>query len=121
MKYAMLYDNGRLLDRVQIANTFLERLRGLMFQRNIKEGLLLCPCSQIHTYFMRESIDVVYLDRSGQVLSVETAMEPRKIGWYIHGSYCVLELPAHRWSQYQCGNAIEVRKQEEMAYVQVLG
>lgn len=121
MKCALLYDNGRLLDRVNVADTFLERLRGLMFRRNIKEGLLLSPCSQVHTYFMREAIDVVYLDRSGQVLSVETAMEPRKIGWYIHGSYCVLELPAHRWAQYNCGNVIDIRKLEEMSYVEALG
>ncbi len=89
MKYAMLYNNGRLLDRVQVADTFLERLKGLMFQRNIKEGLLLSPCSQIHTYFMREPIDVIYLDRCGHVLSVETAMEPRKSdGIYTEPTAC---------------------------------
>ena len=121
MKYAVLYENGRVLERVRVADTYFTRLRGLMGQRNIKEGLLLYPCAQVHTYFMREPIDVVYLDRGGQVLSVVTAMEPGKLGWYIHGAVSVLELPAHHWSQLNCGNIIQIEDYKEPEYVKAIG
>ena len=96
------------MTRVRVASNYFLRLRGLIGQTNITEGLLLRPCAQVHTYFMREPIDVIYLDRNGRVLSVEPAMEPGRVGWYIHGATCVLELPANRWSQLHCSNTIRI-------------
>ena len=86
------------------------RLKGLMGEKNISTGLLLRPCAQIHTYFMKEPIDVVYLDRAGRVLSVETAMEPGRMGFYIHGAKTVLELPAYRWASFHCTDMLYVRE-----------
>lgn len=121
MKFADLYDNQRLLTRVRVAGNYFLRLRGLMGQTNITDGLLLRPCAQVHTYFMRVPIDVIYLDRSGRVLSVETAMKPGRVGWYIHGAACVLELPANSWSQFHCGNTIRIVESEGGSYDKATG
>jgi len=108
MKYAELYADGKYLDRVRVADNYFLRLKGLMGARDIKTGLLLRPCAQIHTYFMREPIDVIYLDRAGRVLSVEPAMEPGRVGFYIHGAFSVLELPAHRWETFGCRDRLRI-------------
>jgi uncharacterized membrane protein (UPF0127 family)/Flp pilus assembly protein TadG len=54
--------------RVRVASSFIGRFRGLMMaglQRD--EGLLLTRCASIHTCFMRQNIDVLYLDGTGVV------------------------------------------------------
>lgn len=85
-----------LAGRVQVADSFGPRLLGLMFRRRLdaQEGLLLRPCNSVHTFFMRFPIDVVYLDRDGQVLRVTPAMAPWRVGPLVRGAKQVLELPA---------------------------
>ena len=92
MKYATLYCEGGSSLKVRTAHSFLKRLLGLMGKRKI-DGLLLYPCSQVHTYFMRMPIDVVYLDKTGKVLLCLEALYPNKTGRYVKGSFYVLELP----------------------------
>lgn len=108
MKYAILYSDGKALARIRVADRFFRRLKGLMGEKDIKEGLLLHPCAQIHTYFMREPIDVIYLDKHGRVLSVEEAMEPGRTGFYIHGCQSVLEMPAYRWRKLGCSEQVRI-------------
>ncbi|TVQ63010.1 MAG: DUF192 domain-containing protein [Phycisphaerales bacterium] len=83
--------------RVTIADGFLSRLRGLQFRRPLGpgEGLLLVPCSSIHTMFVRGPIDAVFLDRSGAVLGVEHHISPwRPLVKAPRKTYATLELPA---------------------------
>jgi len=56
------------------------------------EGLLIEPCSSIHTMFMRFTIDVVFLDKERRVVKVATVPPFRAaLGG---GGHAVLELPA---------------------------
>ena len=63
---------------VKIANTFLTRLAGLMFQKKLLQGtgLLLVPCNSVHMCFMRFAIDVIYLDKEYQILKVVKNLRP---------------------------------------------
>ena len=121
MKYAILYSDGKAIARIRVADRFFYRLKGLMGERDIKEGLLLHPCSQVHTYFMREPIDVVYLDKLGRVLSEEEAMEPGRMGFYIHGCASVLEMPAHRWKQLGCSEQVRIVEVGRLENGQAIG
>ena len=84
-----------LAEKVEIANTFWSRLKGLMFRPKLPDGqaLLLDPCPQIHTCFMRFSIDAVFCDKKGKVLYVRENMQPWRWGRYVRGSRYTLELP----------------------------
>ncbi len=42
-------------------------------------GLWIVPCESVHTFFMRFSIDLVYLDRSMKVRKVRTSVPPWRI------------------------------------------
>ena len=55
---------------VEIAETFLARLRGLLGRATIEEteGLWIEPCSGIHTLGMRFPIEVILLDHRWVVL-----------------------------------------------------
>ena len=69
--------NGVTID-VEIADSFLSRLRGLMFRRRLPEGrgLLLAPCDGVHMMFMRFAIDVVYLDADLRIKKIVRRLPP---------------------------------------------
>lgn len=81
-------------DRVAVADRFWPRLKGLLSERSLTtgEGLLLVPCSSVHTYFMRFAIDVVSLDGNGRVLSVGSNIPPNRAVWLPRGTRAVLEV-----------------------------
>ncbi len=50
------------------ARTYKERLLGLMGKKEVKEPLVFLDCSSVHMWFMRISIDVIYLDKDMRVI-----------------------------------------------------
>ena len=81
--------------RVSVANTFLKRLTGLLRHKRLPmdEGLMISPCSNVHTLGMRFPIDVVFLDRMGRVQHVRENLWPWRAAGN-KGSEAVLELAA---------------------------
>lgn len=90
-------NTGRCLaTKLQVADTFVRRLAGLMGRSALAdgEGLLLEGCKSIHTCFMRFPIDVAYLDRDMWVVAVRPHVKPwRFVGPVSPGEH-TLELPA---------------------------
>ena len=64
-----------------VATSLTMRLSGLLKRDRCTKGevLLLAPCKSIHTFGMRSSIDVAFLDPSAKVLASERNMLPNKI------------------------------------------
>jgi uncharacterized protein len=92
----LLGSDGRVVcARCVVADSFLTRLRGLLGRRELPrdEGLLINPCSSIHTWFMRFPIDVVFLDRDLGVVRVAPNVRPWRLRWG-KGARQVLELAA---------------------------
>ncbi len=56
-------------------------------------ALVLAPCSAIHTFFMRFSIDLLFVTRTGRVLSVRRALPPWRVA-VRPGAFAVIELAA---------------------------
>lgn len=65
--------------KVYEAKTFKQRLFGLMFKKNIDYCLLFKNCNSIHTFFMKESIDVVMTDKNNKVLYIKKNMKKNRI------------------------------------------
>ncbi|WP_332848615.1 DUF192 domain-containing protein [Massilia sp. S19_KUP03_FR1] len=81
--------------QVILAQGFLARLLGLLGQRALPldHALLITPCNNVHTFWMRFAIDVVFLDRYGVVLAIVPHVAPWRIAaaWRAHAC---LELAA---------------------------
>ena len=81
--------------RLHVASTFFSRLTGLHGLGPLAhdEGLVLMPCASIHTFFLRQPIDVVFLDGKGRELRRVLALPPFRVAgaW---GACCAIELPA---------------------------
>ncbi len=88
--------NGLILaSKVQVADDFFPRFKGLMGKKSLDDGeaLLLMNCPSIHCFFMKIPIDAVYLSKDMTVLSHET-LYPWSIGSRVKGTAHVLELAA---------------------------
>lgn len=56
--------------KIVVAKTYPQRLKGLIGEKNIQHGMLFLKCNAIHTYFMKENIDVVGLNEQNQVIYI---------------------------------------------------
>ena len=92
---------GSVCARCGIADTPLTRLKGLLGKARLRsgEGLLIRPTSAVHTFFMRFSIDVVFLDQELVVVGVEADLQPWRVAGR-RGAKAVLELPAGESSRH---------------------
>jgi uncharacterized protein len=80
--------------RLRVADRMLTRLRGLLGRPEPApgEGLWIVPCSGVHTFGMRYPIDVVFLDRSGRIVSVHHALVPSRMVPWVRHAHSALEL-----------------------------
>lgn len=78
------------------ARSFLARGKGLMGHPGLApgEGLLIEPCSSVHSFFMRFPIDVVFADREHRVVGLTHAMPPNRPYAGAWRARYVVELPA---------------------------
>jgi uncharacterized membrane protein (UPF0127 family) len=88
-----LINNSVVIKNAIKADTFMSRLVGLLNKKSIgcDEGLLLLRCNSIHCFFMKFTIDAVYLSKDMEVLYKET-VKPWKIGKIVKNCAHVLEL-----------------------------
>jgi uncharacterized membrane protein (UPF0127 family) len=79
---------------LKIADRYVTRLVGLLNKRRLEPGagLLIEPCSSIHTIGMAFPIDVVTLDRDYRVLGIWKDIRPWRVKVFRGDTYRVLEL-----------------------------
>jgi len=87
--------------RVDIANNFWSRFRGLLGRSGLDdgEGLLISPCRSIHCFGMKFPIDAIFLDRDFRVLSIHPDLKPGAMASNRKARY-VLELKAGETARY---------------------
>lgn len=84
-----------LATQLEIAGTAAARNKGLLGRKCLLpgEGLWIVPCESVHTFFMRFSIDLVYLDRQLRVKKVRHSVGAWRLSACLT-AHSVLELPA---------------------------
>lgn len=103
---------GGLGDGVRRADSFGLRLLGLMFRARLApgEGLLIQPCQQVHTHFMRFPIDVLFLDEGMRVVQIIRAMAPWRFSPRVAEARAVLELAAGAATEVALGDQLKVEE-----------
>jgi uncharacterized membrane protein (UPF0127 family) len=82
--------------KVQVADRWWLRLRGLLGRSGLAEGegLLIEPCRAVHMSGMRFPIDVAFLARDGAVVALYPDLAPgARTAWH-RAARSALELPA---------------------------
>ncbi len=85
-----------LADQALVAEGFFLRLVGLLNRKKLNpgEGLILKPCNSIHTFLMRFTIDVLFVDKANSVLKIVPLLKPFHLTYIYPNSAFVIELPA---------------------------
>lgn len=93
---------------VKVASHFFDRLRGLMGISPINYGMLFPECNGIHTFFMKEAIDIIGLDEENKVIYIYHNL-PKNQVIQIHRSAkktSILELPKDTSKQISMGDIL---------------
>ena len=95
---------------MEVADSASKRKKGLLGREGLAPGggMWIVPCEAVHTFWMRFSLDLVYLDRKKQVRKLSSEVPP----WRLSGcllAHSVLELPPGtiRDTQTQPGDTLE--------------
>lgn len=91
-------------------NHFKSRFLGNMGKKRIENVLLFPRCNSIHTFFMREAIDVVMIDSKNTVLYCYSNLKPWKILWPKKGVSSTLEFPKGE-NIYQINDILTYKKE----------
>ena len=75
--------------------TFIKRLKGFMFKKNINHALLFNKCNSIHTFFMKENIDVIMCNKDNTILYYYPNLKKNKIILPKKNVYKVYETPSN--------------------------
>lgn len=90
MNQKRLIVKGQDVGPVLMATTARSRSKGLLGRTGLAGAMWLAPARQVHTFRMKFTIDVAYLDKSSSVIHV-AMMPPGKLGKWCWRSRGVLE------------------------------
>lgn len=90
-------NNGKILaDRIELADNFFSRTKGLLGKSELcrGEGLHIIPCSSIHSFFMKFAFDAVFINKKNEVVYLIKNMPAWKISKVCFLAHSVVELPS---------------------------
>ncbi|MBS0192677.1 MAG: DUF192 domain-containing protein [Proteobacteria bacterium] len=67
--------------RLLVTRGPLERMRGLLWRPPLQRGeaMYFAHCNAVHTVGMRYAIDIAFLDASGMILRIVSALDPMRM------------------------------------------
>jgi uncharacterized membrane protein (UPF0127 family) len=80
---------------LEVADSGAKRNKGLLGRKELAPGggLWIMPCESVHTFGMKFSIDLVYLDKKLRIRKVRNSVPPWRVSACL-SAHSVLELPA---------------------------
>jgi uncharacterized protein len=89
-------NDDRVIENISKTSNFMERMRGLLASPPLKEneGLLITPCSSVHTFGMNYNIDLVFLDKQWNIVKIVKSLKPWRMS-LSNSAFMVLELAAN--------------------------
>jgi uncharacterized membrane protein (UPF0127 family) len=116
LRVANLTRQTVLASSMKVADTAARRNKGLLGRERLSpgEGLWIRPCESVHTFWMRFSIDLVYVDRKNRIRKLVSELRP----WRLSGclwAHSVLELPSGTIlnTETQMGDTLEFSEASE--------
>ncbi|MDR1952627.1 MAG: DUF192 domain-containing protein [Elusimicrobiota bacterium] len=81
--------------KIKTANSFFDKFFGFMFKKNADYAILFINCFSVHTFFMRFDIDVIFLDKKGNIVYIKKNVRPWRIVPPVRNAAHILEIPAN--------------------------
>jgi uncharacterized membrane protein (UPF0127 family) len=83
-----------LVPELEVASSFFARAWGLLGRKTLprERGLLILSANSVHTWFMRFSIDLVFVDEDLVVQKTMARVRPWRMTWPVWDATGVIEL-----------------------------
>jgi hypothetical protein len=96
MKAYNVRNSKELSNNVKVADSLLKRMKGLLGKSTMLTGeaLWIKPCISVHTFFMKFSIDVLFLSKRTKVIAAFKNFPPNRMTRLYFSATSVLELPS---------------------------
>ena len=110
--------NGRIICRNELmARGFFQRLTGMLTRKfsGKLDGIVFENCNTIHTFGMRFSLDVLFVDRNNVIIKIQKNMAPWKTASAGIKKCTAIELPAGTADMVMCktGDIIEFNDEKQ--------
>lgn len=91
----LVTNQATIAHHLECAFDSASRRRGLLGRDGFDVGraIVIAPCNAVHTFFMKFSIDVVFVDRGGTVLKTVVGLKPWRLAVCV-SAFATIELPA---------------------------
>lgn len=103
----------QIANQARLANTFLSRMVGLLKTPSLEsgQGLIITSCQQIHMFFMKYALDVIFVDKENRVVGLVEAIQPWGLSPIFWSASQAIELPVGtiQFSQTQIGDQITIK------------
>lgn len=96
MKCLMTSQGHKIAEHVEVADTMLARMQGLLGRRELpaRHALWIRRCNSVHTFFMQFPIDILFVDSGLSVVGIRRELAAWRITFPIHNADSVFELAA---------------------------
>lgn len=113
-KMMLLRENKILAQNITVADGLWSRMKGLLGKKRLSkgDGLLLSPCTSVHTFFMKFPIDVIFLDRNNKVIRLYKNLKPNRLTQIHFRAKKAIEFSAgmaNKWKLAE-GHTLKLRK-----------
>ncbi len=92
-----------LIENLEIADSYFGRMKGLLGRNQLlmNQALWLKPGNNTHTFFMKFSIDCVFVNKSNQIVKIYHGIKPFSIKGPVWKAYSFFEFTegfAEKWN-----------------------
>lgn len=89
--------------------SFYTRFKGFMGKTNINHALLFNHCNSVHTFFMKENIDIIFCNKENIIVSYFKNISPNKVILPQKHATKTIELPPNYYSL-EIGKRLEIKR-----------
>ena len=90
---------------LDVADCFTKRLLGLMGKNNINKGIFFPRTNAVHTFFMRDNIDIIMVNENNKVIYFEKNIKKNRI-IIKRKAYHTIELPKNSINSLKVGDKL---------------
>ncbi len=104
----MILEINNKIYQIKQMDTFLEKLKGNMFKKNINE-ILIFKTNAIHTFFCLKQLDIIMLDKDYKVKYIYKNFQTKKIIFPKKDVKYTLELPVNKIENIKVGDILTIK------------
>lgn len=105
----LIIDSNEIV--IKKANTFFKKFLGFMGKKNFDYGIIFKNTNSIHTFFMKENIDIIGINKNNEIIYKASNIPKNKVIVIKNPikNTSIIELPANTSKSLKIGNILSFK------------